>query len=310
MPDFNPLWTAQPFRSARNAFLSVIGILAIMDGLTHPSQSLAQSATAAPKFEVASIKVCKGEGRGQQKGSDPDRGGGQNASAGRLSIKCDTLSDLIQHAYITFANGRSHPPEFQPIEGGPAWIHSDRYAIEAKAATPESQGMMNGPMLQALLEERFRLKLRRDTRQVPVYTLSVVKGGPKLQRAKDGDCAPFDFAPPLEPGQKPCGIPMTSTKGPNLTTEIEGSVADLSKLLGATLDRPVIDKTGITGAFDFRLEFAIDESTPGVRPTPSDNTPAPSIFTAIQEQLGLKLESAKGPGEFLVVDHVERPSEN
>jgi uncharacterized protein (TIGR03435 family) len=82
-------------------------------------------------------------------------------------------------------------------------------------------------------------------------------------------------------------------------------------VLGVTVGRPVINKTGITGVFDARLEFAIDESTPGVRPVSSpDDTPAPSIFAAIQQQLGLKLVSAKGPGESIVIDHVERPSEN
>jgi uncharacterized protein (TIGR03435 family) len=231
-------------------------------------------------------------------------------SPGRLSISCSTVMDLVQQAYVTFANGRRHPPELRPIEGGPAWINSDRYTIDAKAASPQSQEMMKGPMLQALLEERFALKIHADIREVPVYSLVVRKGGPRLQRAKDGDCVPFDFVTPLEPGQKPCGVPMTGVKGPNLTTEMVGSLVEFSKVLGATLDRPVIDRTGVAGVYDFRLEYAIDGATPGVRPASSDDPAGASIFAAIREQLALKLEPGKGPGEFLVIDHVERPTQN
>ena len=88
------------------------------------------------------------------------------------------------------------------------------------------------------------------------------------------------------------------------------TIDEFSKALGFVLGRPVINKSGITGLFDFRLEFAIDETTGGQRAAPSDEPAGPSIFTALQEQLGLKVDSAKGPGERLVIDHVERPAEN
>jgi uncharacterized protein (TIGR03435 family) len=205
--------------------------------------------------------------------------------------------DLIRTAY----------GEFVPISGGPAWIKSDRYRIDARAESNTSPRVMDGPMLQALLEDRFKLKIRRETREVSIYTLTVAKEGSKLQSAKEGSCVSPES---LQPGKKPCGMPMTRTKGPNLSTEIIGNLDEFAKLLGVTLGRPVVDRTGITGTFDFHLEFALDENTPNVRLEPSDEPPGPSIFTALQEQLGLKLASARGPAEFLVIDHVERPSEN
>ena len=214
--------------------------------------------------------------------------------------------DLIRTAY----------GEFVPISGGPAWINSDRYRIEAKAEGNTNPGIMGGPMLQALLEDRFQLKIHRETREVPVYALVVTKGGFKLQPSKEGSCiAPDDIGAHLTPGQKPCGIPMTQGKGPNMITEIEGSVDQFCKVIGASLGRPVINKTGITGVFDLHLEFARDEAIIGAGPrgpglTLSDDSAAPSVFTALQQQLGLKLESTKGPGEFFVIDHVEKPSEN
>ena len=184
-------------------------------------------------------------------------------------------------------------------------------------------------MLQALLEERFKLKIRRETREVPVYALTVAKNGPRLKPFQEGSCLVLDFsnppAPPA-PGQTPtpfCGLAMRRRTGPNLTWEVHGgSLDDLARALGVDTDRIVIDKTGIAGKFDFSMEFAPDESTPflsgrgGGDPSFVSTAPSPdpsgglSIFTAIQQQLGLKLESAKGPREFLVIDRVEKPSEN
>jgi len=213
--------------------------------------------------------------------------------------------DLIRTAY----------GESVPISGGPAWIKSDRYRIEAKAEGANPR-VMGGPMLQALLEERFQLKIHRDSREVAAFSLTVAKGGFKLRPAKEGSCvAPGDIGEHLTPGQKPCGIPMTRVKGPNMTTEIQGSVDQFCKVIGVSLGRPVINKTGIAGLFDLRLEFALDEAIAGAGPrgpgaAPVDESAAPSIFIAIQQQLGLKLEPTKAPGELLVIDHVERPSEN
>jgi uncharacterized protein (TIGR03435 family) len=167
--------------------------------------------------------------------------------------------------------------------------------------------MMSGPMLQALLEDRFKLKIQRAEREVPVYEVTVAKAGLKMKRVDEGSCVPESFSPPA-PAQKPtCGVVgSTGRKGPNgEIQELDLRTNSLDELCGTLqrfLDRPVLNKTGLRGRFNIHLEFLRDL-------TPSDD-PAPSIFTALQEQLGLKLEPAKGPGEFLVVDSVDRPSEN
>jgi uncharacterized protein (TIGR03435 family) len=212
-----------------------------------------------------------------------------------------------------YANGRSNPPwdVFEiPSEGGPSWIRSDQYTINAKAEGTPSIEMMQGPMLQALLEDRFNLKIHHETREVPVYLLTVAKGGSKLQRFKEGSCTRVSLAafppPPPAPGEKRC--PWGSTrKGPNKVVEAQGiTIEEFAKVfLGL---RPVIDKTGIAGLFDFHFEVA-DRRLTADPATPSDEPLGPSISTVL-EQLGLKLESSHGPGQFLVIDSVDRPTEN
>ena len=171
---------------------------------------------------------------------------------------------------------------------------------------------MQGPMLQTLLEDRFKLRIHRETRDIPVYEFSVAKGGIKMERVEDGSCVVVDSNSDSKPKpaaavQKPaCSQGSVARSGQN--NEIQDmdfraiSMGDFLSVLQRYLDRPVIDKTGLAGRFNLHLQFARDLSTP--------ETPAPSIFTAVQEQLGLKLEPVKGPGEFLVVDSIERPSEN
>jgi uncharacterized protein (TIGR03435 family) len=233
------------------------------------------------------------------------------------------VADLIRTAYVMFANGRYNPYASAQTSGGPAWANSARYDINAEAEENASAEMMQGPMLQALLEDRFKLKIHRETREIPVYALTVAKGGLKLHPLEPGSCPPTmssaERVALLQAGKalpKFCGSIRFGKK----TADFHGmSIDEFSKSLGRVLDRPIVDKTGIAGLLDFHLEFAPDETTPGLLPggalhftdTPSDDPPGgPSIFTAMQEQLGLKLEPAKGPGEFLVIDSVERPSDN
>jgi len=194
--------------------------------------------------------------------------------------------------------------------------------LNAKAEGNPSQEMMRGPMLQALLEERFKLKVHWETREVPVYALTLSKGGPKLQSFKDGSCTPIDFtqAYSMAKIRQPCRN-GNSRKGSNGVVDWHGlSLDQFAKwVLVGVVDRPVIDKTGIAGKFNFHLEFGPDQATPEFLPSGSigngqvglsDNSLGPTIFSAIQEQLGLKLVPTKGPREFLVIDHVERPSAN
>jgi len=208
---------------------------------------------------------------------------------------------------------------FTPINGGPSWIHSAFYEINAKAEGNPSVRMMRGPMMQVLLEDRFQLKIHHQTTEGPVYFLSVARGGPKLHSFTEGSCTPYyssDPPPPLQPGQEYC---RSNIRGLSpASVEVQGGTLDeFSKLLRPVLDRPVINKTGITGRFDIRVEFSREGTKmagmplmrDGVPAPASDPTDAPSIFTALQEQLGLRLESGKGPVEMLVIDHIERPTE-
>ena len=270
------------------------------------AQAPAQSAaTATPKFEVASIKPCKAD-----IGGGGVRVGNFKVSPGRLTVNCVNVLFMIREAFLEYANGRYHHlPIEVPIEGAPGWVQSDRYSIEAKAEDTASQEMMEGPMLQALLEDRFQVKVRRETREVPVYELTVAKGGPKLQPF-DGSCTPVDWNktpqdPPPPKGPGDCRN-VGGVSGTNLTRYWRGISIDnfILAILGKGITgRPVINKTGIAGVFDIHLEFTRDQNL--------DKADAgPSIFTALQEQLGLKLVPAKGPEEYLVIDHVERPSEN
>jgi uncharacterized protein (TIGR03435 family) len=217
-----------------------------------------------------------------------------------------TVMDLIRRAYAMYPNGHLNPAFLSvPIEGGPSWINSSHFEISAKTANQVSPEMMNGPMLQALLEDRFKLKMRRETREVPVYELTVAKGGLKMQRVPDGSCTPAGT--PATPEKKLCNQGSMGRGGPNGgLQDINLSATSLDELHGVLsrfVDRPIVDKTGIAGRFTLHLEFARDLTT-------SAESTAPSVFTAVQDQLGLKLTPAKGPGEFLVIDSVERPSEN
>jgi bla regulator protein blaR1 len=250
----------------------------------------AQTAPApTPKWEVTAVRRCEDAPAGT-------RGGASNSSPGRLSITCQSLRGLILQAYALFASGQANlsvAASNTPIEGGPGWINTERYEIDAKAESDASVGMMRGPMLQKLLEARFKLRLRRETREIPVYDLVVAKGGLKLPRSEIQSC----------PAERRLSCFDVLSDGRCM--EIRNmSIEQFSKsVLAIFVDRPVIDKTGLTGLFDFRFQFTPDD-------TAENPEGLPSIYTAVQEQLGLKLEPARGPGEFLVIDHVERPSEN
>ena len=285
------------------AFALPIGV-----GMMNAPASRAQSVAAAiPKFEVASIRPCKEGG-----GVTPD------SSPGRLSTGCDHLVDdfylgLIQQAYFRFAGSRFNPVGVIPIKGGPDWIRSELYEINAKAEGQPASEMMHGPMLQQLLEDRFKLKIHREIKEGAVYELTLVKGGSKLKPFQEGSCAHLGSTYPVpEPPtrQQYC----KALVGPTMLDAEGSTLGDFSKLINLLLDRPVIDKTGLTGKFDIHLEFSGDDTPPALRrpeaPSAASDTSGPTIFAAIQEQLGLKLVPAKGPVESLVIDHVEKPSEN
>jgi uncharacterized protein (TIGR03435 family) len=206
------------------------------------------------------------------------------------------------------------------IQGGPAWLKSDSYRINAKAEGNPAPREIQGPMLQALLEDRFKLKVHRETREVPGFALTVTRGGPKMPSVAEGSCiaipdTPFKEPPPIE---KLCGPqPQPFKDGPNRSFFVHGqTLGEFSTFLSGITGKPVIDHTNVKGRFDYRLDFMPDASTtPGFAArleqlTPADPTGGTSLFTALQEQLGLKLDAAKAPREYMVIDRVERPSEN
>lgn len=211
------------------------------------------------------------------------------------------------------------------VVGGPSWVDSDRYQIEARAeGNPDRDQLLR--MLQPLLADRFQLKVHRETREMPVYELVAGRRRPALAPPKDDTCA----APgPNTPSDWSGGRiePPTAGRGPlppcgDLRVSLEPSgvrvqggkvgIAELAKTLAMVMGRPVVDKTGLTGLYDLQLGFSADASTPELPPPPpgAPDSNLPSIITALQEQLGLKLEAAKQPVDVLVIDHIARPTAN
>jgi uncharacterized protein (TIGR03435 family) len=300
---------------------ALIGLVAAV-ALVLPRNGSAQSATARPKFEVASIRIgCGGppspsdaDGRGSTKGGSA----GAGSSVNRLS-DCSTLSNFIYLAYLLYPDGRPNTSLVAPaVKGGPSWVSSDRYRIVAKPDRSATLEMMKGPMMQTLLEDRFKLKVHHEKKEVATYVLTLAKGGIRAPSVRE--CIAVDPAnPPVPPeagrvGPKYCGRFGLGRKGQDRIVDIDAmNMSEFAAQFSGWLDRPVIDKTGLTGRFQFHLEFAPDETTPVFGPTSggdATSSAGPSIFTALQEQLGLKLESSKGLGDVVVIDSVERPSEN
>jgi uncharacterized protein (TIGR03435 family) len=312
---------AHELNGAKKVTLAAVVLVAlaapVLIGMLNAPATRAQDVQAAsPKFEVVSIKACKEPP--QQPGRIVRRG--ENSSPGNLRTGCVPLLDgngigLIRDAYRDGLNNG-----FVPITGGPPWLRSAFYEINATAEGHESVRMMMGPMLRVLLEDRFQLKTHRQASEGPVYTLTVARGGPKLHSFTEGSCTRISTfpPPPLQPGQVYCKNQISARSPASL--EIQGATLDdFAKLLLLVVDRPVINKTGITGQFDIRIEFSREGTKMAAMPlippvggllTASDPTGTPSLFAALQEELGLRLESAKGEVESLVVDHIERPAEN
>jgi uncharacterized protein (TIGR03435 family) len=240
------------------------------------------AADAATTFEVATVRPSK-----------PDVPGKLFTFKGRQFMTINTsVADLISFAYGVHA---------RQITAGPEWIESDKYDVTGQ---PEAQGQPNERQLRALvrslLADRFKLEIQQGTRELPVYALTVVPGGSKLSRNDTN----------------PNGLPSLFLKGLGVLPALNASMADFAGLMqAAVLDRPVVDKTGLSGRFDFTLRWTPDDSQfrgLGVRvPAPVDDPNAPpGLFTAIQEQLGLRLDSTTAPVEVLVIGRVERPTDN
>jgi uncharacterized protein (TIGR03435 family) len=306
---------ADELSAARKMTLTAIGLAAfaapILIGVLNAPAIRAQSAPAAtPKFEVVSIKPCEFR---QNFISDMAPEG--NSTPGNLRTGCFPLLDANGRGLI---RGAYAPNPFTPINGSPSWVHSAYYEINAKAEGNPSVATMTRAMMRVLLEEYFHLKIHQQIAEGPMFFLRVARGGPKLHRFAEGSCTPVEAGPeiPLQPGQQYCKSIMSG--GSPASIEDQGATIEhFSGMLPAMLGRPVVNKTGIAGRFDMRIEFSRDGTVlQPLRPAqpadgrPPASDPGDSIFTAIQEQLGLKLEPAKGPVETFVIDHIERPPAN
>jgi uncharacterized protein (TIGR03435 family) len=256
------------------------------------SQSWAQSsakntAVGVPSYTTFSIK--------------PDKSGLQwqtvTVGPGELTIKNETLPMMIRQAYQI---------EFDQIDGGPDWLNTDRYDVQAKIDKSaleilktlgrEQGDLEQRRMLQALLADRFKLVVHRDTRAVPVYDLVLAENGPKLQQSLPGDAEAQGRVIQVGDGH---------------ITGREVPIATLASLLSEQLGRSVIDKTGLATHYDVTLQWpASGDRQPGAENSSAAESSREVILTAVADQLGLKLEPHEVPKEILVIEHVERPAQN
>lgn len=241
---------------------TLIGVAAIASGTLFAQQA----------FDVASVKPAGPANRGADFRIYP---------GGRLRITNLNLDVIVREAYAV---------KHYQIAGGPAWLKTDDFDIDAKAEGDPSRPQMMA-MLQTLLADRFKLKVHRETQEGNVYALVAAKGGPKLTASTAGESYVRLYR----------NTPIDQVGVDYTIAGQKATVALIAERLGdMELGRPVLDRTGIKGEFDFKLRYAIDDNP----------DTGPSIFAAIQEQLGLKLEAAKGPVEILVIDKAEKPSGN
>jgi uncharacterized protein (TIGR03435 family) len=229
----------------------------------------------SPAFEVASVKS-----------SAPGEQTTMRRDPGRLDITNMTLKAMVRNAYDV---------KDMQISGGPPWFDSDHWDISAQAGREVTDDERR-KMLQSLLTDRFKLAIRRETRELPVYALVVGKNGSKLTPNTDG---------------QPERVGLQIGSGRLAMIGLDVTLPAIADALFNHVGRMVIDRTGIEGKFDFRLRWAPDAlNMPLVNGSKMEPGEGPSIFTAVQEQLGLKLESTKGPVEILVIERAEKASEN
>ena len=240
------------------------------------------AANAVPVFEVATIKPSKPDAQGR----------GFLVKGRHFSTINTSVSNLMAFSY------NLHPRQ---IVGGPPWLDSEKFDLEAQ---PDGEGQPSDRqwklMVQRLLADRCKLAFHHEQKDLSVYALAVAKNGAKLAKSQ-GD---------------PNGLPGLFFTGPGRLAVSNATMADFTGVMqGAVLDKPVVDQTGLKGRFDFLLSWTMDDSqlaNLGVKaPPPNKDVDAPpDLFTAIQEQVGLKFEPTKAPVDVLVIDHVEKPSAN
>ena len=231
-------------------------------------------ADADPSYEVATIKP-----------SSPDeQSDGFDMKGRHMLIKNETVDKMLTLAYGV------HPRQ---IVDAPAWFATEQFDVDGVL---DVEGFPNLNQMRAIVKKllagRFQLAFHHEQRELAVYALTVAKAGPKIA--------------PSTLGANEHGSEGTNSRGGQETMKVKNlSMADFALVLQFHVDRPVIDRTGLAGKWDFKWTWTVDESR-----VPPDSNAAPGLFTAIQEQLGLKLEAVKAPADVFVIDHVERPSAN
>ena len=280
-----------------------------------------------PKYEVASIKPS-------------------SADDGRMRLMMKPTGVELRGSPVQMLLQLAFGVEPDRIVGAPDWVRSKRYDMEAKVKPEDAPKLgklkmeQKRAMLLPLLEERFGLKYHHEARELPIYALVVAKGGPKLTESKPGEGTPGPDGhaappggpapPPGGPGPiaEPDGPPRAGNKamvgegmrmGPGGIQSRGGNTAFLAHALSGIVGRTVVDKSGLTGNYDFSLNWTPDESMGSALGGPQEGPPkgdapqdagGPTLFTALQEQLGLKLESQKGAVDVIVIDHIDLPTEN
>ena len=250
-----------------------------------PPAPVRMPASAKPQFAVATIKPSR---------ADAPRGG-YGIRGPDVTTTNVTVSWMIKLAYNVHAN---------QISGAPAWLDSERYDTVGRSETPgePSRDQMK-LMIQKLLVDRFQLRFHTEKRELPVYAMVVAKGGPKIS-ASAGDPSAF---PGIGFGREP-GVISLSGRNTGLNGVANGLQSNI-------LDKPVVDQTGLTGRYDFQLRFTPDVNQfanfGGLESAnTADPNPPPDIFTAFEQQLGLKLQVTKAVVDVMVIDRIERPSPN
>ena len=252
--------------------------------------------SSAPRFDVASVNPTLGSSGMQLWNVMP---------SGRFIATNSQLRGVIVNAY-----GVTH----DRLLGGPDWINSDRFDIQASAPAGTSESTML-TMLQTLLADRFGLVLRREAREMAVYSLVIASNDRRIDKSLlPVDCKATGTESKALVGKgdaRACSWLLTRKPGTGMSTYQSGGVTldELAKTLGQRVGRPVINRTGLAGEFQFELSWLQDLQA-GAADAPAAANAGPSLFTALQEQLGLKLESSRSPVEMLVIESVERPTPN
>jgi uncharacterized protein (TIGR03435 family) len=287
-------------RLALAALIFLVAPVAFAQPPAAPTPPSAAPAAAPLAFDAISIHPTKSVMTTVNNGVEIRRTFARTTPDG-YSVGNGNLKLLIMEAYNI---------KWDSIVGGPDWIGTNGYDIDAKvtpatdAPPPKLTKAQLRQMIQSLLADRFKLVVHDETKDAPIYELQIAKSGSKLPESTPGD----GFAKGikgLDGNPVPIGYPMPLGRGRLFGQAV--TIASLAESLSHELERLIVDKTGLTGKYDLSLEWTPDSMTASDSPTGASG---PSLFTAVQEQLGLKLISTHGPVKTLVIDHVEPPSPN